>query len=159
MGSFYECSNLTSFSSDLRFLSCGDSMFEGCSKLTSFTSKLFMLGDREKFVDALYEMYMQLIPEGEEPLTKEEVLEEMFGDITFGGGMFTGCKLDAPSVENILTTIPAYDDGIYRELGMTIQSGEAAAKFGQITGIIPASTEIVEVPFKGWNIKVNLFSV
>ena len=73
--------------------------------------------------------------------------------------MFTGCQLDAASVENILTSIPEWNDGIYRELGMTIQSGEAAEKFGEITGIIPASTEEVEVPFKGWNVKVNLFSL
>lgn len=158
LATFTECVNLQEFHSDLRSLCCGEGMFDGCSNLTSFNAGLFSLGDVEKFVDAMYEFYLYILSEGEEPPTKEEVMQD-FGEVTFGGGMFTGCKLDAASVENILTTIPAYDDGIYRELGMTIQSGEAAAKFGEITGIIPASTEEVEVPFKGWNVKVNLFSV
>ena len=159
VGSFYG-STISSFSSDLRSLCSAQGMFKGCSNLTSFNSKLFMLGNVEKFADGIYEFYLNMIGytgEGEPP-TKEEMMAEM-GNFAFAEEMFIGCKLDAPSVENILTTIPAYDDGIYRELGMTIQSGEAAAKFGEITGIIPASTEEVEVPFKGWNVKVNLFSV
>ena len=158
MSTFADCGNLSEFYSDLRSLCCGEAMFAGCSNLTSFNAGLFSLGDVEKFVDVMYDFYLLSIPEGEEPPTKEDMMQDL-GDIAFGGDMFTGCNLDAPSVENILTTIPEWNDEIYRELGMTIQSGEAAEKFGEITGIIPASTEVVEVPFKGWNIKVNLFSV
>lgn len=160
METFTDCQYLSLFFSDLRSLCCGAGMFAGCSNLTSFDAKLYSLGDVEKFVDTIYDFYLYVmpVPEGEEPPTKEDMMQDL-GDITFGGDMFTGCKLDAPSVENILTSIPEWNDEIYRELGMTIQSGEAAAKFGEITGIIPASTEVVEVPFKGWNIKVNLFSV
>ena len=135
-------------------------MFVGCSNLTSFNARLFSFGDVEKVTDTIYDFYLSFMPvtEGEEPPSKEDVMQD-FGELTFGGNMFTGCNLDALSVENILTSIPEWNDGIYRELGMTIQSGEAAEKFGEITGIIPASTEEVEVPFKGWNVKVNLFSV
>lgn len=160
MATFVQCVELSEFYSDLRSLCSGEEMFAGCSNLTSFNAGLFSLGDVEKFVDTMYDFYLSImtVPEGEEPPTKEDIMQEI-GDTSFGGGMFTGCKLDAPSVENILTTIPEWNDEIYRELGMTIQSGEAATKFGEITGIIPASTEIIEVPFKGWNIKVNLFSV
>ena len=39
-GMFYECSNLTSFSSDLPSLTDGKYMFGGCSNLTSFSSEL-----------------------------------------------------------------------------------------------------------------------
>ena len=161
MGTFSDCQYLSYFFSDLRSLCCGEDMFAGCSNLSSFDTKLFSLGDVEKLGDIMYDfiLYIYPVPEGEELPTKEEALEGMVESFTFGGGMFTGCRLDAPSVENILTSIPEWNDGIYRELGMTIQSGEAAAKFGEITGIIPASTEEVEVPFKGWNVKVNLFSV
>lgn len=161
MGTFANCENLSLFFSDLRSLCFGEAMFGGCSNLTSFDAKLFSLGDVEKLGDVIYDfmLYVNQLPEGEEPPTKEEILVDMFGEITFGGDMFTGCNLDASSVENILTSIPEWNDEIYRELGMTIQSGDAATKFGEITGIIPASTEIIEVPFKGWNVKVNLFSV
>lgn len=160
MRTFANCQDLEIFFSDLRSLCCGEGMFAGCSNLTSFNAGLFSLGDVEKFVDTVYDFYLYVmtVPEGEEPPTKEDMMQDL-GDIAFGGDMFTGCNLDAPSVENILTTIPEWNDEIYRELGMTIQSGEAATKFGEITGIIPASTEIIEVPFKGWNIKVNLYSV
>lgn len=159
-GTFEGCSNMDTFYSDLRSLCAANGMFSGCTNLTSFIANLSSLGDVEKFVDAMYDfmLYANLFPEGGEPPTKEDMMQDL-GDTTFGGGMFTGCQLDAPSVENILTSIPEWNDGIYRELGMTIQSGDAAAKFGEITGIIPASTEEVEVPFKGWNVKVNLFSV
>lgn len=155
METFGHCISLTKFDSDLRSLCFAESMFNGCESLTSFTPKLHSLGDYEKS----YQEYLQ----GAEKITGslEEVptLEEFIAFFPIARDMFRDCQLDAASVENILTSIPEWNDGIYRELGMTIQSGEAAEKFGEITGIIPASTDEVEVPFKGWNVKVNLFSV
>jgi hypothetical protein len=70
--------------------------------------------------------------------------------------MFSGCKLDAPSVERILTTIPEYSDGSLHQLYLTVQSGEAAAKFGEITGTTPTSIASINVNFKGWTISVNI---
>ena len=53
-----------------------------------------------------------------------------------------------------VTTIPEYTDGSSHILSMTVQRGEAAAKFGEITGTIPASYSIT-VNFKGWAILVS----
>ena len=74
--------------------------------------------------------------------------------LTIGDRMFNGCKLNTSSVERILTTIPEYSDGSSHTLSMTVQSGAAAAKFGEITGTIPTSSQ-KNVIFKGWTISVN----
>jgi hypothetical protein len=130
-------------------------MFINCTSLTSFTPQLHSLGDYNKsYYGYLYGMLSIM-----GSLDGAPTLEEFITQFPGAQDMFKGCQLDAASVENILTSIPEWNDGYYRELGMTIQSGGAATKFGEITGIIPASTEIIEVPFKGWNIKVNLYSV
>lgn len=152
---FCGCSSLTVFLSDLRSLCIADGMFQGCSSLSSFTLKLTSLGNYEKGYSDYINTAIKIPDETGTPPTLEEFITQFPG----AQNMFSGCQLDAASVENILTSIPEWNDDYYRELGMTIQSGEAATKFGEITGIIPASTEIIEVPFKGWNIKVNLFSV
>lgn len=73
--------------------------------------------------------------------------------------MFQGCKLDAPSVEKILTSISEYSDDSSHILRMTIQNGEAAAKFGEITGTTPSSYDFVSVSYKGWTIQVNIVNV
>ena len=155
MGTFGNCSSLETFLSDLRSLCMAGGTFQGCSSLSSFTPKLTSLGNYEKGYSDYINTAIKIPGETETPPTLEEFITQFPG----APDMFSGCQLDAASVENILTSIPEWNDEYYRELGMTIQSGEAATKFGEITGIIPASTEIVEVPFKGWNIKVNLYSV
>jgi hypothetical protein len=117
---FYNCSKLTTFTSDLSSLENGYRMFYGCSTFTSFNSDLSSLKK--------------------------------------GDGMFYNCKLDAASVEKILTSIPTYSSGLY-PLTMRIQSGAAATKFGEITGTTPTSTSAVSVKYKGWTISVNIIKV
>ena len=75
--------------------------------------------------------------------------------LTNGDYMFYKCKLDTVSVERILNTIPEYSDGSSHKLTMSVQRGEAAAKFGEITGTTPTSSQI-SVNFKGWTVKVNI---
>ena len=66
--------------------------------------------------------------------------------------MFGGCKLDADSVERILTTIPKRTGSGTLHLG--IQSS-AANKFTEITGKTPTTSE-QSVSYKGWTIKVKI---
>ena len=114
-------------------------MFYQCSNLTSFN------GDLSSLTDGL-NMFM-----GCNNLTS---FNGDLSSLTGGENMFYPCKLDAASVERILTTIPEYTDGSSHKLTMTVQSGEAAAKFGEITGTTPTSYQ-KSVNFKGWTIQVN----
>ena len=135
---FSYCSNLTSFNGDLSSLTNGNSMFSYCSNLTSFSSDLSSLTD------------------GSNMFSYCSNLTSFNGDLsslTNGNSMFDYCKLDATSVERILNTIPEYTDGSSHRLTMTIQSGEAASKFGEITGTTP-NYAIRNVNFKGWTIQV-----
>lgn len=76
--------------------------------------------------------------------------------LTNGEDMFYNCKLDAASVERILTTIPTYTDGSTHILTLYCSS-EAAAKFAEITGVTIMAFLPKQVSYKGWKImaKVN----
>jgi hypothetical protein len=67
--------------------------------------------------------------------------------------MFGDCKLDSPSVERILATIPTYTSGSH-VLQLGIQSS-VASKFAEITGTTPTTTEQT-VSYKGWSIQVKI---
>lgn len=136
---FYQCSNLTSFSGDLSSLTDGTSMFNGCTNLSSFTSDLSSLTNCPNMFS-----YCSNLTSFNADLPS----------LIDGGSMFSGCKLDAASVERILNTIPEYTDGSSHTLAMVVQSGEAASKFGEITGTTP-NFAIRNVNFKGWTITVN----
>jgi len=140
---FYGCSKLTTFTSDLSSLTNGDTMFYRCTKLTTFTSDLSSLTDG-------YRMFYQC--------SNLTTFTSDLSSLTNGNGMFYYCKLDAASVEKILTSIPTYSSGS-RTLTMRIQSGAAATKFGEITGTTPSSTSAVSVKYKGWTISVNIINV
>ena len=74
--------------------------------------------------------------------------------LTNGYSMFRGCKLDAPSVERILTSIPTNPSN--SDLTLEIQSS-AASKFAEITGITPTTTTQT-VSYKRWSIQVKINS-
>ena len=136
---FKNCTNLTSFNGDLSSLTDGSGMFNGCTNLSSFTSDLSSLTNCPNMFSGCSN------------------LTSFNGDLsslTDGASMFNGCKLDAASVERILNTIPEYTDGSSHRLTMIVQSGEAASKFGEITGTTP-NFAIRNVNFKGWTITVN----
>ena len=136
---FYQCSNLTSFNGDLSNLTDGSSIFSGCSNLTSFTGDLSNLTNGASMFVSCPNLAS---------------FSSDLSSLTNGASMFYQCKLDAASVERILSTIPEYSDGSSHSLTMTVQSGAAAAKFGEITGTIPTSSQ-KNVIFKGWTISVN----
>jgi hypothetical protein len=69
--------------------------------------------------------------------------------------MFHDCKLDAESVERILTTIPTITNGKYLYLGI---SRSAVAKLKEITGQTNAPNynyTSYYCNYKGWNLYVR----
>ena len=81
---------------------------------------------------------------------------EEYSPLTDGKNMFADCKLDAASVENILTQLQPFTDGSTHIMTMTIQE-EAVSKFNEITGnTVALSTSINNVIFRGWTIEVNI---
>lgn len=91
-----------------------------------------------------------------------------------GYEMFSNCRLDADSVEKILTSITplsssqtlnentetskerfGWDEWIGGNLHLGIQES-AAAKFTELTGLTPNATEFQTVSFKEWTIYVKI---
>ena len=160
---FTLCANLTSFSADLSSLTTGKDMFANCDNLTTFSSDLSSLTDGTGMFGTCTNLTsfttdMPSLTNGNNMFRLCINLTSFSADLsslTTGDDMFYNCKLDTDSVEGILTTIPEYSDGSSHKLTMTVQSGEAAAKFGEITGTIPTSYSFINVNFKGWTISVN----
>jgi hypothetical protein len=95
IGMFNDCTNLTSFTTDLSSLTIGYNMFQGCSSLTSFSSDLSSLTDgRDMFSGC--------------PLLS---FSSNLGSLTNGEGMFDECYLDAASMEIIANTLPNTTNG------------------------------------------------
>ena len=114
---FYECSTLTTFSSDLSNLTKGLWMFQECNNLASFSVNLFSLTTGESMFDSC-----DNLTSFSSDLSSMTVGHEMFYDcfnltsftsnlsnLTHGSMMFDGCKLDAPSVANIVHTLPTHE--------------------------------------------------
>ena len=87
---FDGCTNLESFSTDLSKLGEGECMFYNCSNLTSFSSDLSSLTYG-------YSMFLYC--------SKLTSFSSDLPNLKNGNFMFDGCKLDAPSVKNIIDTI------------------------------------------------------
>ena len=133
---FWYCKNLTSFSSDLSSLTDGDNMFNNCDNLTTFTSDLSSLTNGYSMFfgcDKLSSFSSDLskLENGRHMFLYCTNLESFTSDLsslTNGEYMFNDCKLDAPSVANIIHFIPQRDakptsqlnDGnIYIGIGIT----------------------------------------
>ena len=157
---FYQCTNLTSFTSDLSSFTNGQNMFASCSNLTSFTSDLSSLTNGFSMFSycsnlTTFSSDLSSLTNGNQMFTSCSKLTSFNSDLpslTDGSAMFSLCKLDAPSVERILTTIPEYTDGSSHLLSISVQRGEAVAKFSEITGATPTNAGI-NVNFKGWTIQ------
>ena len=138
-GMFKDCSNLTSFTSDLSSLTNGSQMFYNCSNLTSFTSDLSSLtngygmfgmcgltsfsSDLSNLTEGRM-MFMVCInlTSFNSDLSKLTNGYSMFNNctnltsfnsnlssLTNGTNMFYNCKLDAPSIANIVHTLPTHE--------------------------------------------------
>ena len=97
------------------------------------------------FCSSLISFLSKLKPEGAE-----------YSPLTSGTRMFEGCKLDASSVENILTSLQPFTDGSEHIMTMRIQSA-AVDKFNEITGnTLSLGSTYQDVPFRGWTVKVAI---
>ena len=124
---FFECRNLTSFSSDLSSLTNGGNMFYNCTKLTSFNSDLSSLTEGRYMFD------------GCSNLTS---FNSDLSSLTDGNYMFWACKLDTPSVQNIADTINTINGTIYIGIGNSTPNTAETTAFNTIAS-------------KGWTVYVN----
>ena len=93
-GMFDECSSLTSFTSDLSSLECGDWMFYN-TNLESFSSDLSNLTTADSMFWGCFNL---------------TTFNSNLSSLMYGCSMFEGCRLDAPSVANIIHFLPQRDD-------------------------------------------------
>lgn len=128
---FYNCTALTSFSSDLSSLTNGGSMFDNCTNLTSFSADLSSLtigGGMFSGCTALTSFSSDL------------------SSLTDGTGMFFGCKLNTASVQNIADTISIPSDSsrirFFVGIGNTTPNDQEIVAFNTIAN-------------KGWMVFVN----
>ena len=134
-GMFNNCNNLTSFSIDLSNLTHGSSMFGGCSNLKSFSSNLSNL------TNGKWMFYRSGL----------ESFSSDLSSLTDGIDMFDGCKLDAPSVKNIIDTINTGSEWI--EIGMGCNNTkEDRNLFAQEVGYADMNSLITTLKAKGWNV-------
>ena len=165
---FEYCSNLKSFSSDLSSLTSGDDMFYGCP-LTSFSP------DLPSLTNGRYMFYycsklksfssdLSSLTDGRQMFWKCENLTTFNSDLSNlrkGSMMFQDCKLNAASVERILTSIPTPDnnedksDSEMYNLQLDIGSS-AASKFAEMTGTTP-TTSPKTISYKGWRITTKIY--
>jgi hypothetical protein len=137
---FWNCAALTTFVADLSSLTGGTDMFKTCKKLTTFTSDLSSLtGGNTMFY------HCSALTAFSSDLTS----------LTSGNNMFRDCRLDAQSVERILTTIPDRGSDYTKSIGITMDVA-ACAKASEIVGLeggqtIPQNPSEIHVRYKGWN--------
>ncbi len=110
---FDNCTNLTSFSSNLPSLTNGIGMFSSCSNLTSFSSDL--------------------------------------SSLTNGYAMFIFCKLDAPSVKNIIDTINTATASLTLGMGCD-NTTEDKDLFAQEVGYADMTSLLAALQAKGWTV-------
>ena len=142
---FYKCKNLELFHSDLPSLEDGDSMFFGCTQLTSFSSdssgspvNLSKLEDGAFMFSGCYNLtsFLSDLP-----------------SLTNGLEMFSGCKLDAPSVKNIIDKINTYSATFDLDLGMGCNdTTEDKELFAQEVGYADMTSLLAALQAKGWTV-------
>ena len=156
---FERCTNLESFSSDLSKLENGGYMFQTCENLTSFTSNLSSLKEG-------YNMFMNCrnlttFSSNLSSLTNGNSMFRNCNNLTSfpselpklenGYNMFMYCKLDAPSVKNIIDTINTYSGQL--RLGMGCDDTEADKNlFVQEVGYADMTSLLAALSDKGWTV-------
>ena len=110
---FADCTNLTTFNVDLPSLTNGTRMFSGCINLSTFNPDLSSLTTGEEmFYDCNYltsfNVDLPSLTNGIRMFSESEIstFNSDLSSLTTGVHMFYSCKLDAPSVANIIHTLP-----------------------------------------------------
>ena len=160
---FKNCSNLTTFKSpSLNCLTNGSQMFDGCSNLLSFSSDLSSL----IYGDWMFSDCSNLISFNTSDLRYVTNGTGMFGgcsklvpsspfifnlkSLTDGRWMFAECKLDAPSIKNIINTINTVESANLT-LGMGCDNNAVDKDlFAQEVGYSDMNTLLTTLQNKGW---------
>ena len=184
-GLFFNCPNLTLFSSDLSNLTNGSTMFRYCTAITSFTLDLSSLTDGSWMFDyctalTSFSSDLSSLTNGSGmfqgcPLT---TFTSDLSNLTDGYGMFNectnlttfssdlsnladgyimfeNCKLDAPSVKNIIDTINTSYSG-YLSLGIGCdEKEEDVILFTQEVGYANIPSLLVAFEAKGWTVEIQ----
>ena len=147
-GMFLGISPLVSFSGNLDSLTNGFAMFEYNSNLTTLNTNFpsLVYGNEMFYGCSSLTSFM----------CKLKADDAEYSPLTDGRMMFQHCKLDAPSVENILTSLQPFTDGSEHIMMMSIQSA-AVEKFNEITGnTLTLNSQYQNVPFRGWTVQVAI---
>ena len=107
---FYYCSNLTTFTIDLPSLTYGETMFWICYNLTTFTSDLPSLSNGSSMFAGCHKL---------------TTFTSDLPSLTNGTNMFNSCKLDAPSVANIVHSLPTHETSGTIRIGIGCDNTEA----------------------------------
>ena len=137
---FYECSNLTTFISDLSSLTNGYCMFQRCSNLTTFTSNLSSLNNG-------YCMFQRC--------SNLTTFISDLSSLNNGSGMFYDCKLDTSSVKNIAETIKNVNDLENDEYGCEEVWKYIDIGIGNTTPNSEETEAFNTMASKGWTVLVN----
>lgn len=170
-GWMFKNSKLITFDSNMPLATFGAAMFYGVPSLVSFKGNLDSLQNGltmfgyDSALTTLDTNFPSLIQGNEmfngcSSLTsfmcKLKADDAEYSPLTNGRMMFQGCKLDAPSVENILTSLQPFTDGSEHIMTMRIQSA-AVEKFNEITGnTLTLNWQYQNVPFRGWTVQVAI---
>ena len=159
---FTSCNNLTSFNSDLSSLTDGSSMFSTCS-FASFPSDLPSLTNGSWMFS-----YCKNLTSFSSDLSNLTNGSWMFRDcskltsftsalpsLTDGSGMFYwDCKLDAPSIKNIIDTINIYSGELSLGMGCN-DTTEDKDLFAQEVGYADMTSLLAVLQAKGWTVGVQ----
>ena len=165
---FYYCTNLETFNADLSSLTNGSSMFAGCSSLVSVNTNLSSLTNgfcMFDFCSSLesFDADLSSLTNGEGMFyncTNLTTFTSDLSSLTNGADMFGNCKLDAQSVERILTTIPEVTEQPW--LTMTLNT-EGCDRFVSMLGLTSDDLEKIwevgtrpdVISYKGWKLEVT----
>ena len=160
---FYNCSELTTFNcSDLSSLTNGEFMFENCKNLESFSadlssltigSSMFWGCENLKYVDS----NMKNLTNGYwmfEFCYNLTTFTSDLSSLTKGDCMFRYCKLDAPSVKNIIDTINTYPGQLSLGMGCN-NTTEDKDLFAQEVGYVDMTSLLAALQAKRWTVEAQ----
>lgn len=156
---FLYCSELESFTSDLSSLTNGEWMFSDCYNLTTFFSDLSSLTNGYKMFGychnlATFNSDLSSLTNGYDMFTYCDKLESFTSDLSSlidGNGMFKRCKLDTPSVKNIIATINTYSGSLTLGIGCN-NTTEDIDLFAQEVGYENMTSLLAAFDTKGWSV-------
>ena len=136
---FSYCSQLASFSPDLPNLTHGEYMFQNCTNLTTFTSDLSSLTHPGSMFSGC---------------TNLSSFSSDLPSLEYGTSMFEGCKLDALSVKNVIDTVNTTTGSLkWFHIGMGCNDTTKDSNlFAQEVGYADMTSLLTALSDKGWTV-------